>query len=272
MVEYLDPVIAGDGQDCSNWNPGDWILAPEDCDPDTSNQPQLPEPHIWDYKSLKEHPRYRRYFAPHRYRPFPCWLYNHETKQKILVEAWKQVQTQVQIAGKVQMVLDRVVDVEACQRKVFELGPAWKTKPFAVERDMTGKTLPVESDTQRLTRVMSEMFARGGGAPQAPANGGVVDPTMIGAIVAATLASLNGGRGQREAAKAPDMDLPEWANPASAAETPASPVDQLDLGSQLKPAAEDEVERAALLELAQKEGVKVDGRWSTATLKEKLGL
>lgn len=153
MVEYLDPEIANEGQSANDWNPGAWTtgasLEGEEY------QPEFEPPHINDYAALKKHKQYAKYFRPYRYIPFPAVLYHKSLGEKI-------------------------VNSEA---EVKALGPEWSRTPFTLKVDMTGKSLPAKSDTQRLTEALVAGQA-------AIANKPGIDAGAVAAIVAATLAAL----------------------------------------------------------------------------------
>ena len=103
---------------------------------------------------------------------------------------------------------------------------------------MTGKTLPVKSQTEQLGEIVAKSIAaRSSSAP--------IDATAIAAVVAAVMAAMNGGQA-----------------PAQTAETAADAIVR----------GEDDIERKALLELAEKEGIRIDRRWSSERIKKELGL
>lgn len=210
MVEYLDPEIANEGASANNWHPGAWADTPVTSDEEY--QPDLEPPHINDYSAFKKHKHYRQYFRPYRYVPFPAFLY-HPTLGEKIVKSKEEAQA---------------------------LGPEWSPKPIKLRIDMTGKSLPVKSETQRLAEVVATALAARQGAATS------IDATAIGAIVAAVMAAM----GNQQAAAAPGD------RPATGLET----------------ASEEKTERAALLDLAVQQGITVDGRWSNKKLKEALGL
>ena len=120
MVDYLDPEIAGEGQSCNNWVPGAWTNAPAVSEDEY--QPDIEPPHIPDYAMLKKHKHYRQYFRPYRYHPFPAFMYGPNGAEKIV----------------------------KTREEVIALGPDWSPTPPAERQkkiDMTGKSLPVKSDT-----------------------------------------------------------------------------------------------------------------------------
>jgi hypothetical protein len=205
-VVYLDAEIAGEGESANNWAPGAWTNAPATED---EYQPDIEPPHVNDYAAFKKHKHYRQYFRPYRYHPFPAFLYHPTLGEKIV----------------------------KTKEEVFALGPEWSPIPIRPRVDMTGKSLPVKNDTQRLTEALVAGMA---GKKDAG------DPATIAAIVAAVVGA---------------MQQPQKAaqEPEPAALTPDTQVSS-------------ETERTALLELADKEGIKVDGRWSNERLKKELGL
>lgn len=213
MVEYLDPEIANEGQSANNWSPGAWTNAPT-VSPD-EYQPDIEPPHINDYAAFKKHKHYKQYFRPHVYVPFPAFLYHPVLGEKIVKS----------------------------KEEVIALGSEWATTPFVKKIDMTGKSLPVKSDTQRLAEsIAAALPGKQGVAP--------IDATSIAAIVAAVLAAL-----------------PQATAIQSAQPDPESLMPPLDAA-----AGDEKLERAALLELAEKEGIKVDGRWTNGRIKKELGL
>ena len=204
MVEYLDPSIANEGQSANNWVPGAWTNAPIVSEDEF--QPDIEPPHIPDYAVFKKHKNYAKYFRPYRYQPFPAFMYGPNGEEKIV----------------------------KTKEEVVALGPTWSpTPPEARQKkiDMTGKSLPVKNDVQRLAEAVV--------AGQVRTNGGAIDPTTIAAIVAAVMAAL----------------------PQTTASAPAQTEEpQLEL--------DNDIERKAALELAERHGIKIDKRWSTARLKE----
>jgi hypothetical protein len=215
-VVYLDPEIAGEGESANNWAPGAWTNAPATED---EYQPDIEPPHVNDYAAFKKHKHYRQYFRPYRYHPFPAFLYHPTLGEKIV----------------------------KTKEEVFALGPEWSPIPIRPRVDMTGKSLPVKNDTQRLTEALVAGMA---GKKDAG------DPATIAAIVAAVVGAMQ-----------------------KPAETTAERTTYNNGGDEPKPDAlmpdnqvSSETERTALLELADKEGIKVDGRWSNERLKKELGL
>lgn len=243
MVEYLDPEIAGEGQSANNWAPGAWTSAPDAADEEY--QPDIEPPHIPDYAALKKHKHYRQYFRPWRRVPFPAWLY-HPTLEARIVKSVEEVQ---------------------------KLGPEWSPTPPNVKRiDMTGKSLPVKSDTQRLAETIAASLPAGQRAA-------TIDPNMIAAIVAAVMAALTQSK---PADPDPESLMPEddritakdYAERFVKSDGMRQLVEDGPKGS--PPVREhnpqDDIERKALLELAEKEGVKVDLRWGNKRIKEALGI
>jgi hypothetical protein len=217
-IEYLDSSIANEGFHAEKFNPGAWA----DSVPDGEEwQPDIDPPRINDYAAFKKHKHYGKYFRPYRYVPFPAWMHHKTLESKL------------------------------CQTKeeVMALGPEWSREPQRRIIDMTGKALPIKTDTQRL----AEAITLGLADKTAPAAVGAIDPNMIAAIVAAVIAAT-----QKTADPVP---------PAPAVE--AAPEPETD---QEPAAASPSIERLAMIELAEKEGIKIDKRWGDAKLKEALGL
>jgi hypothetical protein len=203
-----------EGTSANDWTPGAWANTPNIADDEW--QPDIEPPHINDYAAFKKHKHYGKYFRPYRYTPFPAWMY-HATLEPKIVKS---------------------------KEEVLALGPEWSPVPNKPRVDMTGKSLPVKSDTQRLAETIALALPRGAAAA-AP-----IDATMIASIVAAVVAAM------------PQMQ------PAA---IPAAPSPD-DLMPPREPTASEDVERSALLELAAKENIKVDGRWSNERIKKELGL
>jgi hypothetical protein len=232
-IVYLDPEIANEGSSANNWAPGDWTIAPSVSDEEY--QPDLDPPHINDYAAFKKHKHYRQYFRPYRYVPFPAWMYHSKHEPKIV----------------------------KTRDEVLALGPEWSPTPLKLRVDMTGKSLPVKNDTQKLTEALVAGLLKAPGATVAP--GGAVDAASIAAIVAAVMAAMP----QMQQAAAPTA-----LDPAKLMPTDVEGLRQFvesPKGEDEHP-ERDNIERKALLELAEKEGIKVDGRWSSQRLKKELGL
>lgn len=229
MVDYLDPEIANEGESANNWSPGAWTNAPPTSDDEW--QPDIEPPHIPDYSAFKKHKHYRQYFRPYRYVPFPAWMY-HATQEPKIVKSAEEVQ---------------------------KLGPDWSREPIVRKIDMTGKSLPVKSETQRLAEVVAQaLAAKQGTAP--------IDANAIAAVVTAVMAAIQPSqKPAKVAAPDPEALMPDASDGLHAfVENPPAEDE--------KSPEHDGIERKALLELAEKEGVKVDGRWSNKRLKEALGI
>lgn len=214
MVEYLDPSIDGESISANNWTPGVWTNAAEGSD---EWQPDIEPPHINDYKAFKKHKHYGKYFRPWRYVPFPAWMH-HKTLESKIVNS---------------------------KEEVAALGPEWSREPFKRQTPtlvMVGKALPIETDTQRLAKVIAA-----GMAGNQPKNASAVDPAMIAAVVAAVLAGMQ---------KPPE--------PIAAPVTEPEP--------EVAEPAHESIERKAMIELAEKEGIKIDKRWGDERIKKELGL
>lgn len=207
-----------EGISANDWAPGAWTNTPAASDEEY--QPDIEPPHINDYAGFKKHKHYRQYFRPHRYVAFPAWVY-HKTLEPKLIDKRNK---------------DGTTDQEACKKEVMALGPEWGPVPTKPRLDMTGKSSPVKSETQRLAEVVAQGIAQRGSAP--------IDANAIAAIVSAVLAATQG-------------------QPAS---TPAVQADAA------KAEPSEDVERSALIELAAKDGVKIDKRWSNARIKTELGI
>ena len=206
-----------EGESANNWAPGAWVNATEHADDEY--QPDIEPPHINDYAGMKKNKHYRIYFRPYRYEPFPAIVYHKTLEQKVIDVRFR----------------DGKIDNEACKKMVLDLGPEWSPIPNKPRLDMTGKSHPTKSETQRLAEVIAQSM----GTKQGP-----IDATAIASIVAAVMAATN-------------QKQPIAAEPA------AEPV---------KAEPERDLERDALIELAEKEGVKIDKRWSNPRIKEALGI
>lgn len=222
-VEYLHPDIANEGQSANNWTPGAWANTPN-LDGEEW-QPDIEPPHINDYAAFKKHKHYGKYFRPYRYTPFPAWMY-HATHEPKLVKS---------------------------RDDVLALGPEWSPTPNKPRIDMTGKSLPVKSETQRLAEAVAQALA-----VKTTGSSGGIDATAIAAVVAAVMAAM-----------------PQ--NQSAAAVAPISPSqdDMIDLASDMlasSSTAGDDIERAAMIELADKNNIKIDKRWSSDRIKKELGL
>ena len=221
-----------EGTSCNDWAPGAWTNAPAVLDEEY--QPDIEPPHVNDYAAFKKHKHYRQYFRPYRYMPFPAWMY-HATLEPKLIE-----------------VRDRTgaIDAEACRQAVLKLGPEWRREPYpkhqAQARNMTGKALPVKSQTEMLGEIVAKSITANAGGQTNP-------EALIAATVAAVMAAMNKAQSEPVAREG----LREFL------ETPS----EEDRGPQA-----DSIERQALLELAEKEGIKVDGRWSNDRIKKAVGL
>lgn len=200
-IEYLDHSIANEGLHADAPIPNTWMDTPPD-QPDF--QVDMEPPHVNDYSLLKKNPKYAKYFRPHVYRPFPAVMYHQSFAEKI---------------------------VNTREEAEDALAQGYSRTPFQPRIDMTGKSLPVKSETQRLAEAVA--------AAAAVQKNGALDAGAIAAIVAAVMAAVKQGGETQQTVKAE---------------------------------SEDTIERQALIELAEKENIKIDRRWSDARIKEALGL
>lgn len=67
-IEYLDPEIANEG-----------LHAEE--------MPDIEEPHINDYATLKKHKHYKKYFKPYIFQPYPAYIYHAKEGEKLVGDA-----------------------------------------------------------------------------------------------------------------------------------------------------------------------------------------
>lgn len=225
-IEYLDPEIAGEGFSADKPPPNapTWMDGAESAE---EFQPDIEPPHIPDYAMLKKHKHYKQYFRPYTYKPFPAFVY-HATQEAKIVK----------------------------NKEEFEaLGPGWSPTPIKPRVDMTGKSLPVKSETQRLAEVVAQAMGK-------QQQAGPIDPNAIAAIVAAVVAATQQPQ-PAAPAKAAKVDLtPEALMPAAQTATEEVTASAVD----------EDTERKALLELAERDGVKIDKRWSNKRIKEALGI
>jgi hypothetical protein len=211
-----DNEAINEGTSANNWAPGAWVKTPNYAEDEW--QPDIEPPHINDYAAFKKHKHYGQYFRTYRYIAFPAWLYHKMLEPKIV----------------------------KTEEEVLALGPDWSPVPNKPRIDMTGKSSPVKSETQRLAEVVAQALAA-----KQPGSGGI-DATAIAAVVAAVMAAM----------------APQKAAAAETAIEPDAPEVEL-----LEAAATGEsIERAALIELAETNNVKVDKRWSNDRIKKELGL
>lgn len=132
------------------------------------------------------------------------------------------------------------------------LGPDWSPVPNKPRIDMTGKSHVGKTQTERLGEIIAESMA---------AKSGGVDPNVIAATVAAVMAAL----GHNKPVEAGPMQVT-----LADVEGSRAFVDQPETGDEHP--SHGDVERKALIELAEKEGVKIDKRWSNDRIKKELGL
>lgn len=220
MVEYLDPEIANEGFSVDKHNPGAWM---DEVPTDDEWQPDMEPAHINDYAAFKKNKWYGQYFNGRNQRkkiPFPALMHHavHESR--------------------------------LCQNKeqALALGPEWGPEPHKPRVDMTGKSIPVKSETQRLAEVIA-----------ATKNGGDSSSALFLELLHKQAAEHQAQMAKMEQRMTAVISAAEGASPVSREASVEATID-------------DNVERDALLELAEKEGVKVDGRWSSARIKKELGL
>jgi len=224
-----------EGQSANNWTPGAWANTPNYSEDEW--QPDIEPPHIPDYAAFKKHKHYGQYFRPYRYRAFPAWVYHPEFEPKLIDMRNR----------------DGSLDEDGCKRQVMLLGPGWSPTPNKPRIDMTGKSLPVKSETQRLAEVVAQALA-----VKATGSSGGIDATAIAAVVAAVMAAM-----------------PQNQPAATAAPTSSPQDDMIDPASDLlasTSSASDDIERAAMIEFAEKNNIKIDKRWSNDRIKKELGL
>lgn len=204
-----------EGISANDWTPGSWANTPNYADDEW--QPDIEPPHINDYAAFKKHKHYGKYFRPYRYTPFPAWMY-HKTAEPKLVKS---------------------------KEEVLALGPEWSPVPNKPRIDMTGKSLPVKTDTQRLAETIATAM------PRTVATAAAADPNLIAAIVAAVVPAVMAALPQTQPAAVSAVSEPEAMDHSR---------------------GEDDIERKALFELAETNKVKIDKRWSNERIKKELGL
>lgn len=210
-----------EGTSANNWTPGAWANTPVIGEDEW--QPDIEPPHVNDYAAFKKHKHYGKYFRPYRYTPFPAWMY-HKTKEAKIVSS---------------------------KDEVLALGPEWSPIPNKIRVDMTGKSHPVKSETQRLAETVALALANKQGS-------GSIDATAIASIVAAVMAAT----GQSK----PAENMTEQRFKETIADVAG---DAIEVGAEIDPT---DIERNALIELAEKEGIKIDKRWGNDRIKKELGI
>lgn len=239
MSEDINEALR-EGISANDWTPGSWANT---VGADDEWQPDIEPPRINDYAAFKKHKHYGKYFRPYRYVPFPAIVYHPvlgqteaKSKEDVLklgpewtrfIPFWTH-----QIKGRKHI---------RTQDELDELGPGWipcefdqASKRWVERKDMTGKSHPAKSETQRLAEVVAQGLAA--------QKGSSFDAQAIASVVAAVMASMQKG------------------------ESSTAPVEVQ------KAEVSEETERTALLELAEKNGIKVDGRWKNDRIKKELGL
>lgn len=266
MVEYLDPSIANEGQSANNWTPGAWTITPNLSDEEW--QPDIDPPRINDYAAFKKHKHYGKYFRPYRRVAFPAFVYHQANGEKLV-----NTREEVLALGPAWTPFIPIWDHATLGRKVIkseqerdDLGLGWTPAMFDPSDSkwhkrivMSGKSHPVKSETQRLAEVVAQALAVKEGS-------GGIDATAIAAVVAAVMAAT------------------QTHKPAEVASLKIAPIeaeikadDVITVDDRLGDGAtvvhvEGDVERAALIELAEKDGVKIDKRWGNDRIKKELGL
>jgi len=266
MVEYLDPEIAGEGQSANNWTPGTWA---NDVPAGEEWQPDIEPPRINDYAAFKKHKHYGKYFRPYRYTPFPALVYHLKLGEKHV-----KTREEAIALGSSWTPFIPVWDHDVLGRKTIktdqeraELGLGWTPAKFDQSShkwirliDMTGKSLPVKSETQRLAEVVAQALA------SKETGSGGIDATAIAAVVAAVMAATQ--------AQKPVEAAPLKVTPIEGEIKEGDVItgeDRLGDGA-IVVHVESDIERAALIELAEKNEVKIDKRWGNDRIKKELGL
>lgn len=195
-------------------------------------RPSVPNKFVPSYDQLREHKHYGRYFAPHIFRPFPAWMYHPTLPSKIV----------------------------KTKEEVIALGPEWATTPFAKsEPVMVGKSLPVKSEQSKLTEAISAAMLQ----QHKQVAPGAIDPNLIAMVVAGVMQAMAKNQAPPMPTETPNKETGPTVAEVLARKEPEEDGHDITDGA---------VERAALIELAEKEGVKIDKRWSNDRMKEALGL
>lgn len=245
MVEYLDPEIANEGVSAlSNWSP------------------PLPEARIPDYKGIKGIAKYFPQYSgrPYNHKVFPCWLYHPKLPARLIEDQFvdgdppRLVKKAGEIAAELGCAYRATTFEERAQgfplnRWVFT--GEWRNSPF------TSKFDPKNPGPGKL--YVKEKDRESGRADD------------IAAIVAAVLGALKTG--------GPAI-LAEPTMPADVAEFEAFKAWKAAQAAQHAPIVEDAASLAATeraddameqLKIAAAErGIKIDGRWSVARIREEL--
>lgn len=127
-IEYLDPEIANEG-----------LSADE--------APDIEEPHINDYATLKKHKHYRRYFKPYIFQPYPAYIYHATQGEKLVGDAKTAAQYGVSY--------NKEDSHWVCEGE-------WKVKPVVARKanpNDTGKTL-VNATAQQAAMGTNELMAQ----------------------------------------------------------------------------------------------------------------
>lgn len=127
-IEYLDPEIANEG------------LSADD-------MPEIEEPHINDYATLKKHKHYKRYFKPYVFQPFPAFIYHKTDGEKLVGDAKTAAQYGVSY--------NKEDSHWVCEGD-------WKVKPVVARKASptdTGKTL-VNATAQQAAMGTNELMAQ----------------------------------------------------------------------------------------------------------------
>lgn len=223
-----------EGESANSWTPGSWANI---TGADDEWQPDIEPPHINDYAAFKKHKHYGKYFRPYRYTPFPAVMYHAVLGQTEVKSKEEVIELGPEWSRFIPIWTHQIKGTKTVrtQDEVDSLGAGWtpcdfdqSTKHWTARKDMTGKSSPTKSETQRLAEVVAQSLS----AKQGP-----IDATAIAAIVSAVMAA-----------------------------TQPKPVEAVS------EVVGDDIERDAMFELAEKNGVKLDKRWGNDRIKKELGL
>lgn len=241
-VVYLDPEIANEGVSAlSNWSP------------------PLPEARIPDYKGIKGIAKYFPQYSgrPYNHKVFPCWLYHPKLPARLIEDQFvdgdppRLVKKAGEIAAELGCAYRATTFEERAQgfplnRWVFT--GEWRNSPF------TSKFDPKNPGPGKL--YVKEKDRESGRADD------------IAAIVAAVLGALKTGGPAILAEPTMPADVAEFEAFKAWRAAQAAPVVEEAAPLPAVERADDMMEQ--LVAAAKERGIKIDGRWSVARIREEL--
>lgn len=234
MVDYLDPEIAGEG-----------IPA------ETSWSPAVEKPRIPTYEGIKSIAKYFPQFTgrPYQHQAYPCWLYHsvHGAREVRDILTGEDPPRIVKRASEIAKELGCVFRPSSMEEKAqgwpshrWEYTGEWRATPFSVKFD------PSKPDTGKHVVSSRESSSQN------------VSADLIAATVAAVLAGQqHAPNSESDPAWLEFQAFKAWKN-------------SVDEDAAADNALNASTERHTLEEEARAKGVKVDGRWSAARLKEEI--